>query len=222
MFQKLVCSILTLCIGFLLAAPAFAQTPAPAPAQPAAQLPAKAPAKAPRKAVAKGPLLLDPNRAPRTIKVTLGAAGGKVAEESVFAGFGCTGGNKSLAVSWSAGPPGTESYALTLHDPDAPTGVGFFHWVVFDIPKGTTALPLGASAGAMPMGAIQGLTDFGGNAYGGPCPPPGPAHRYIATVYAVKAPSLGLATNTTGALLRFVLGQQAIALGRATTTYGRK
>jgi hypothetical protein len=172
--------------------------------------------------VANGPTLMDPNKAPASLKVTLGAAGGKVADESVFAGFGCTGGNKSLAVSWSAGPAGTESYALIVHDPDAPTGVGFFHWVVFDIPKGTTSLPLGASAGAMPVGSMQGLTDFGGNAYGGPCPPPGPAHRYIATVYAVKVPSLGLPTATTGALVRFMMGQQALALGRATATYGRK
>ena len=129
--------------------------------------------------------------------------------------------NSSIAVSWTAGTDRTQSYALIVHDPDAPTGVGFFHWTVFDIPRGTTSLALDASLHGMPAGAIQAHTDFGSTGYGGPCPPPGPAHRYIVTVYALDVPSLGADASLTGATLRFMLRQHSVAIGRATATYAR-
>src|SRR5882724_5138363 len=102
--------------------------------------------------------------------------GATIANEQVFKGFGCTGGNVSPALSWSGAPAGTKSFAVSIYDPDAPTGSGWWHWVVFNIPPATTSLPKGAGdvkKKLMPKGAIQSRTDFGADGYGGPCPPPG-------------------------------------------------
>ena len=92
------------------------------------------------------------------------APGGKIAETAVFNGFGCKGGNISPALAWSGAPAGTKSFALLVHDPDAPTGSGWWHWVVYNIPAGTNSLPAGAgdpNKSLMPAGAVQGRTDFG-------------------------------------------------------------
>ena len=100
--------------------------------------------------------------------------GGTIANEQVFKGFGCTGGNISPALSWSGAPSGTKSFAVSIYDPDAPTGSGWWHWVVFNLPPGTASLPKGAGdvkKKLMPKGAIQSRTDFGSDGYGGPCPP---------------------------------------------------
>src|SRR6202046_1172804 len=100
--------------------------------------------------------------------------GATIANEQIFKGFGCTGGNLSPALSWSGAPSGTKSLALSIYDPDAPTGSGFWHWVVFNIPAATTSLPKGAGdvkKKLMPRGAIQSRTDFGADGYGGPWPP---------------------------------------------------
>ena len=83
--------------------------------------------------------------------------------QQVFNGFGCTGANVSPELSWSNAPTGTKSFAVTMYDPDAPTGSGWWHWTVFDIPVGTTHLPSGAGdarKGLLPVGAVQGLTDL--------------------------------------------------------------
>jgi Raf kinase inhibitor-like YbhB/YbcL family protein len=169
--------------------------------------------------------LRDPNPAPSTITVTIGGLedAGRFPMAQVFSGFGCTGENHSPALTWTAGPEGTQSYAIVMHDPDAPTGVGFFHWIVVDLPAGTTSLVDNAARaeGAMPAGAIQTYTDFGANGYGGPCPPPGAPHRYEITVYALDVPSLGVPAGATGALTRFMLAGHTLALGRAVATYGR-
>lgn len=173
-------------------------------------------------AVSSTSSLREPTTAPSSIAVTIEGldANGAIATESTFAGFGCQGKNRSLALRWSS-VSGAKSYALVMHDLDAPTGVGFFHWVAFDIPPGTTSLPAGASKSSMPGGSVEAHTDFGSAGYGGPCPPPGTPHRYEVTVYAVDAPMLGLEASATGALARVMLGQQTIALGRASATYAR-
>lgn len=166
--------------------------------------------------------LVEPNDAPNSLSVELpGTENGVITNESVFGGFGCSGENKSLAIRWSGAPEGTQSYAVVIHDPDAPTGVGFFHWTVTGIPSGTTELALNASQAGLPEGAVQSYTDFGMSSYGGPCPPPGAPHRYIVTVYALDVPSLGLEPNATGALVRFMLRGHTLALGRSVGTYGR-
>jgi Raf kinase inhibitor-like YbhB/YbcL family protein len=170
---------------------------------------------------APAPELLDPNPAPSTIKVTFpGLKDNVIDNASLFKGFGCTGENKSLPIKWENAPKDAKSFAVIIHDPDAPTGAGFFHWSVFNLPPTTTSLDRGAND-KLPAGAVQGYTDFGMSSYGGPCPPPGPAHRYIATVYALKVPKLELDSKATAALLRFMLRDQTIALGRASATYGR-
>src|SRR5579884_791937 len=115
---------------------------------------------------------------------------GTIGNEQVFNGFGCKGGNVSPELHWEHAPKDTKSFAVTVYDPDAPTGSGWWHWVIFNIPPGVHTLPAGAGkpdSSATPPGSIQSMTDFGQPGYGGPCPPPGDKpHRYIFTVYALK------------------------------------
>src|SRR5260370_18713431 len=99
--------------------------------------------------------------------------GATISNEQVLNGYGCSGGNLSPALSWSGAPPGTKSFAVSIYDPDAPTGSGWWHWMVFNIPPGTTSLPKGAgdvTKKLMPKGAIQSRNDFCGYGYGGPLP----------------------------------------------------
>jgi Raf kinase inhibitor-like YbhB/YbcL family protein len=145
---------------------------------------------------------------------------GALADTYVFSGFGCSGGNESPALSWTGAPEGTRSFAIVVHDPDAPTGVGFFHWIAYDIPSTTTSLARNAAT-TLPEGTRSGHTDFGTQTYGGPCPPPGPAHRYIFTVYALDVPTLGLDAGASGAVTRFMLRQHTIGYGRLIGTYAR-
>jgi Raf kinase inhibitor-like YbhB/YbcL family protein len=150
--------------------------------------------------------------------------GGKLANAQVFNEFGCKGSNLSPAVAWSAAPAGTQSFALLVHDPDAPTGSGWWHWVVYNIPATTAALPAGAGdpkKGLMPKGVIQGRTDYGSVGYGGPCPPPGAPHHYNFTLYALKVPKLEVPESASAALIAFNVHAQALAEARLTGLYGR-
>ncbi|MEO0728356.1 MAG: YbhB/YbcL family Raf kinase inhibitor-like protein [Bacteroidota bacterium] len=140
---------------------------------------------------------------------------GQATARQVFSGFGCEGENTSPDLSWSGAPEGTKSYAITIYDPDAPTGSGWWHWVVFDLPVETTSLASGAGSkegNLLPTGAIQGITDYGSASYGGPCPPEGHGfHQYIVTVYALKTESLGLDANASPALTGYYLNANALA-----------
>jgi len=155
-----------------------------------------------------------------TVSSTEFADGGTLAAAQVFDGFGCTGGNHSPGLSWSGAPAGTKSFAVTIYDPDAPTGSGWWHWTVFNIPANVTHLPVdagGKDAAGLPKGAIQGRTDFGFSRYGGPCPPVGDAsHHYQVTVYALKIDKLELDANSSGALVGYYLHMNSIA--KATIT----
>ncbi|MFO0679180.1 MAG: YbhB/YbcL family Raf kinase inhibitor-like protein [Polyangiaceae bacterium] len=164
--------------------------------------------------------LSEPITAPKSLEITSTdfTDGGALANAFVFNGFGCFGENKVPALSWKGAPAGTKSFAIVVHDPDAPTGVGFFHWIAFDIPANVTSL---ATNAPLPAGASTGRSDFGTTSYGGPCPPPGTPHRYVFTVYALKEASLGMKEPPSGALLRFSLGQNTLAYGRITGTYSR-
>lgn len=150
--------------------------------------------------------------------------GGTLPLSTVFNTFGCTGGNISPHLAWSGGPAGTASYAVTLHDPDAPTGTGWYHWVLVNIPATVHELKAGAGAQGshdLPTGAVLGLTDFGFSHYGGPCPPTGDKpHRYNFTVYALSSKVDGGPTMT-GAALRFVIRTMTLATGTITGLYGR-
>jgi hypothetical protein len=155
------------------------------------------------------------------------ARGATIADEQVTnaAGWGCNGGNVSPEIKWSGAPAGTKSFAVTLYDPDAPTGSGFWHWVVFDIPATVTELPKNAGdakANLTPPGTIQSREDFGVPGYNGPCPPPGDKpHRYHLTVYALDVAKLGPGPDTMPAVVGFNLHAHTLAKGVITGKYGR-
>jgi len=137
-------------------------------------------------------------------------------------GFGCAGGNKSPQLSWSGAPDGTKSFAITCYDPDAPTGSGFWHWVVANIPADVTSLDLGASGSGMPKGALETRTDVGKPGYAGPCPPEGDdAHHYVFTVFAVKEESLPVEADTSAAVVGFQLHFATLAKATLTGLYKR-
>jgi Raf kinase inhibitor-like YbhB/YbcL family protein len=149
-----------------------------------------------------------------------------IGNEHVFNGFGCTGGNVSPELRWSNAPKDTKSFAVTVYDPDAPTGSGWWHWLIFNIPTSVTSLPAGAGkadGSAAPHGSIQSMTDFGAPGFGGPCPPAGDKpHRYIFTVFALKVDQLPLKPEASGAMVGYFLNQNAIAKASFTGLYGRK
>src|SRR3954468_3461692 len=140
---------------------------------------------------------------------------GRIDVSHAFNGMGCTGQNISPALSWSNPPAGTKSFAVTMYDPDAPTGSGFWHWVVFDIPVNIKELKSGVgdlTKNIAPAGSIQSITDFGKPGYGGPCPPEGHGfHEYLITVYALKTDKLGLYQNASPAYVGFNLWGNTIA-----------
>ncbi|HVO87273.1 MAG TPA: YbhB/YbcL family Raf kinase inhibitor-like protein [Casimicrobiaceae bacterium] len=149
-----------------------------------------------------------------------------ITEQHVYKGFGCSGANVSPSLQWKDAPAGTKSFAVTVYDPDAPTGSGWWHWVVFNLPPTTTSLPLGAgdpAANKMPPGAVQSRTDYGAPGYGGPCPPPGDkAHRYIFTVYALKVDKLDLDANASPAMVGFMINANKLGKAQFIGRYGRK
>ena len=128
-------------------------------------------------------------------------------------GFGCAGGNRSPHIAWSGAPSGTKSFALHCHDPDAPTGSGFWHWLVVNIPSDVSELATGAGSagGNLPVGSLQTRTDFGAPGYGGPCPPEGDhPHRYLFTVFAASD-MLDVEADTSAAVIGFQLHFKALA-----------
>lgn len=160
-----------------------------------------------------------------TFTLTSKTLGGEATKVEEFNGFGCTGENKSPQLSWSNAPEGTKSFAVTMYDPDAPTGSGWWHWVVFDIPADVNELV--ANAGMLeqkiaPAGAIQSLTDYGVGGYGGPCPPEDHGlHQYIITVHALKADKLGLDENTNPAIVGYYLWNNTLAKASIVVYYQR-
>jgi Raf kinase inhibitor-like YbhB/YbcL family protein len=151
---------------------------------------------------------------------------GTIADKNVYNSFGCTGENMSPALEWKGAPEGTKSFALMVHDPDAPTGSGFWHWVVYNIPATATSLPAGAGkadGSALPKGAVQGHTDFGTVGYGGPCPPPGHGkHHYNFTLFALKVDKLEVPPNATAAMVGFNVNANTIGKAKLTGMYERK
>jgi Raf kinase inhibitor-like YbhB/YbcL family protein len=151
---------------------------------------------------------------------------GMIAEEQVFNGFGCSGKNVSPALSWSGAPKGTKSFALLVHDPDAPTGgAGWWHWLVVNIPANVSELKkdAGKADGAnLPPGAQQVTTDFGSPGWGGPCPPTGDKpHRYNFTVHALKLEKLDVPKGAAASLVGFMVSANSIGKATLTAKYGR-
>jgi len=145
--------------------------------------------------------------------------------DQVFNGFGCTGKNISPALKWSGEPAKTKSFAVTVYDPDAPTGSGWWHWVVYNIPADVHELAEGAgdaSGKRLPPGAVQGRTDFGTAGFGGACPPEGDKpHRYIFQVYALKVEKLDLPAEASAAMVGFMLNANKLAVAKFTAQYRR-
>ena len=140
--------------------------------------------------------------------------GGQATHKQVFNSFDCDGENKSPQLFWENPPAGTKSFAVTIYDPDAPTGSGWWHWLIFNIPADARELQSDAGNTTLklaPRGAIQSITDFKTNGYGGPCPTQGDKpHGYTITVHALKTEKLGLDANANPALVGFMLGQNLI------------
>ncbi len=169
-----------------------------------------------------------PAKKPRTSKLALVSPdigqGKTLSEDQVFNGFGCKGKNLSPELHWSGAPEGTKSFALMVHDPDAPTGSGFWHWIVYNIPADVDHLA--AEAGdpkkpGLPKGAVQGRTDFGTVGYGGPCPPPGKPHHYHFKLFALKVPKLEVPADATAAMIGFNVNANKLAEADLVGLYGR-
>jgi len=134
--------------------------------------------------------------------------------------FTCDGANRSPALSWTDPPEGTRSFALVVEDPDAPRGT-WVHWVLYDLPPGERGLPEGVPpARRLPSSARQGTNDFKEIGYGGPCPPPGPAHRYFFRLYALDT-LLGLKEGATRAAVDRAMRGRVLAEAELTGRYAR-
>ena len=157
-----------------------------------------------------------------TVTSTFFREGDTIPQRAVFSDMGCTGDNESPDLTWSGAPAATKSFAVTLYDPDAPTTVGFWHWILFNIDSGTTSLDAGA--GKMhhgPHGSTSGHTDYGTTGYGGPCPPPGDVpHHYEFNVFALDVDKLPLDHGTTGAKLMFMMRGHILGHGKLTGRFG--
>jgi Raf kinase inhibitor-like YbhB/YbcL family protein len=148
---------------------------------------------------------------------------GRITISHVFNGMGCNGQNISPALEWANPPVGTKSFAVTMYDPDAPTGSGWWHWVMYNIPAGTTGLVAGAGGGRnAPRVSAQGRTDLGSKGYGGPCPPVGDKpHHYTIPDFALKVDKIDVPGDATAAYVGFNLNANKLATARVTGLYGR-
>ena len=151
--------------------------------------------------------------------------GGRLGRLHHAAAMGMTGEDLSPQLRWSGAPAATASFAVTCFDPDAPTGSGFWHWVLFDLPASVTELPRGAGSGdqlGLPSGALHARNDAGGLCYFGAAPPEGHGeHRYVFAVHALQIPSLGLDASASPAYVGFNLTFNTLARGLLVSSYGR-
>ena len=133
--------------------------------------------------------------------------------------FTCQGEDISPALAWSGAPERTGGFALIVEDPDA--GGIFCHWLLFNMPAGTTSLPENASPRGLPSGAIEGVNDFGRPGYGGPCPPPGKPHRYYFRLYALNG-LLGLKSGASRTQALAAMKGLVLAEAQVMGTYQRR
>lgn len=139
-------------------------------------------------------------------------------------GLGCTGGNHSPALEWENVPAGTQSFTLEIFDKEAPTGHGWVHWEVVNIPSSIRTLAAGITSDnrGLPLLAFQTRTDFGVPGYGGPCPPAGQSHHYVITLKALKVVTLpDVTANATPALVGYLANMNALATARLEVIQSR-
>lgn len=148
-------------------------------------------------------------------------AGGRLPRAQVLDRFGCAGANRSPALVWSGAPVGTRGYAVTMFDPDAQGGAGWWHWGVAGLPATSLGLAAGADAGGLPTGVLRARNDFGFLGYGGACPPPGPPHRYVIAVYALDRAAPPAPGGEGVAALLAALAPHILDRAALTVTYGR-
>jgi Raf kinase inhibitor-like YbhB/YbcL family protein len=149
---------------------------------------------------------------------------GQLTKSQEFSGFGCDGQNISPELHWNSIPKGTKSFAITVYDPDAPTGSGWWHWVVFNIPSSVSSLPADFGNIAKPhaINALQSITDFGKTGFGGACPPKGDRpHRYMFTVHALNIDHLDLDEKTSPAHAGYMINAHSIGKATIVSYYGR-
>jgi len=145
---------------------------------------------------------------------------GQLSINEVFNGFGCTGKNISPELSWANAPKGTKSFALTVYDPDAPTGSGWWHWLVFNIEPNVKGFIQGVDLSKSTM--VESLTDFGKTGFGGACPPKGDkAHQYIFTIHALDIEKLELKSDANPALVGYYINAHTISKASLISYYGR-
>jgi len=148
--------------------------------------------------------------------------GGRLGPAQVYDGYGCHGDNRSPPLSFAGAPSGTRSLALTVFDPDAPTGHGWWHWLLVDLPATSTGLPADIDRSGLPRGAIETRTDFGRPGFGGACPPAGsPPHHYVFTLYALDVATLGVSAETPPEEVSAALQAHTLERAVLTVTYGR-
>lgn len=135
--------------------------------------------------------------------------------------FGCAAKNESPSLEWKNAPEGTKSFAITYYDKDAPTGSGFWHYLLFDIPSNVNKIEIGdLSKAKIPTGSVESMTDAGKPGFFGPCPPVGRKHTYIYTVHALKVEKLGVPTTSTPAYVGFNLWSNSLDRASFTVTAG--
>ncbi|MFU8925331.1 YbhB/YbcL family Raf kinase inhibitor-like protein [Acinetobacter puyangensis] len=148
--------------------------------------------------------------------------GSQLTPTLVYSGFGCQGNNQSPQLSWSGIPEGTKSFAITVYDPDAPTGSGWWHWNAVNIPASISSIEQGASGNkTMPTGTIEIINDYGSVGFGGACPPKDEMHRYIFTVHALAIEHIELPKNPSNALVGFMIKANTIKSASITAIYHR-
>ena len=148
---------------------------------------------------------------------------GQLSKIQEFNGFGCSGANISPELHWINAPSQAKSFALTMYDPDAPTGSGWWHWLIVNIPTSAHSLEQGVSGTKkLPLRVVEIINDYGLKGFGGACPPKGDkVHQYIFTVYALDVKNLEVKSETNRAIVGYMINSHTISKSSIVSYYKR-